>query len=181
MEQQENKPNNAQGFNLPATVFNATKPEKTIVEITETKESGDQYKTVHSFNSEQEFLFYWQTPANFGFNDSIGLTYRILSQAEIAALLLPLQEQIVENEKQKVEAKRVFETGKQLAKELTDLVGFGYMFQDAAGIVYKTNQPTWKAVHYEQQEVQRTRFEGEPKGSLGMPEARAAGFIVEGK
>lgn len=172
----------AGGLDLPPTVFNATPPARCLVKIMYLNENGEGFvETVRSFASEAEFLFYWQTPANFGLKPEQCPDYLILSPAEVAAFLLPLQEKIVANEKQKTIAKKIFEEGGALAKELVELVGFGYMFQDVSGIVYKTNLPEWKSQKIEHQEIQRTRYEGEAKGSLSMPEARAAGFIVEGE
>lgn len=171
----------AGGLDLPPTVYNATTPARCLVQISHLNETGATETSVRSFASEPEFLFYWQTPANFGLTPEQLPEYKILSPAEIAAFLLPLQQKIVANEKLKAEAKKVFEESGALAKELVELVGFGYMFQDTAGIVYKTNLPEWKSQKIEHQEIQRTRYEGESKGSLSMPEARAAGFTVEGE
>lgn len=171
----------AGGFDLPPTVFNATTPARCLVRIKYIGEAAEAVSMVRSFASEAEFLFYWQKPANFGLSAEQMPEYEILSPAQIAEYLLPLQQRIIEAEKLKAEAKKVFEAAAFYTKELVDLVGFGYFFQDAAGIVYKTNLPEWKSQKIEHQEICRTRYEGEAKGSLSMPEARAAGFTVEGE
>lgn len=165
----------------PPVVFASTTPAKCLVELSETDNNGVTAKIVRPFASELEFLFYWQNKANFGFQFPETAEYKILSPEEVAAFLLPLQMQIVANEKKKAEAKKVFEDSARLAKQMVDFTGFGFFFQDAAGIVYKTNLPEWKSQKIEHQEIQRTRYEGEAKGSLSMPEARQAGFVVEGE
>jgi hypothetical protein len=73
---------------------------------------------------------------------------------------------------------------KQLNIELGDTMRqlpIGELFQDPSdGVVYRTIYPTGTYVEYKNIAYERTRREGEQKGSLSMKEAEAAGFILGG-
>ena len=71
-------------------------------------------------------------------------------------------------------------------KELADATaavvaesGLDVMFQDEQGTVYKIVEPRGRWVEYEKLSYVRTKRYGEPKGSLSIKEAEAAGFIVK--
>lgn len=154
---------------------------KIFIEITEESETSGDTKTVQIFNSLEYFQFLWQTPENFGSSKTARLSYKIMTPEEIEKFLHPFQLAVIETDKKKAEAKKILEDCKAANDALFALTGEGYLFQDADGTVYKTNEPEGKFVYFEKVEILRTRREGETKGSLSMKEARDAGFVVEGK
>ncbi len=175
--------NMAQDMSLLATHFNATPATRCFVrffDIDPTNPSNIPTMIVKTFDSQLEFMFYKNHGFDFGLNDK-NAEFQIMDQLEIADYLLGIQQAIIENEKAKVEAKKVFEESKKLAAQMLELTGIGYMFQDTAGIVYKVNEPVWKSYQMEKVEITHTRYDDKGKGSLSLPEAREAGFIVEGE
>lgn len=87
----------------------------------------------------------------------------------------------IELDKKKAEYKQFIEDYKAATEVLTAEIGINSYFQDDEGVVYKTTIPGGKFVYFDKYEVCRTRRGEESKGSLSLTEARAAGFIVEGK
>lgn len=77
--------------------------------------------------------------------------------------------------------KPFYENYQNTMEKLIELGGVGHTWQDENGVVYKLSECHGKFVRFEPYQIQRTRFEGEAKGSLSMTEAREKGFIVEGK
>lgn len=92
-----------------------------------------------------------------------------------------LQKKFIELDKKKKEYKEFIEEYSNTVNALVEELGVGVFFQDEEGTVYETVVPEGRFVHYEKFSVDRTRREGEAKGSLSMKRAREAGFIVEGK
>lgn len=102
----------------------------------------------------------------------VRLEQQTLSQSEL---------RIIELEKKKDEIKAFYEDYKAALEHLVEEHGVDHFFQDADGVVYKTTVPDGRFVAFDRFAVQRTRRDGETKGSLSMKEAREAGFVVEGK
>mgnify|MGYP001128234422 CR=1 FL=1 len=96
--------------------------------------------------------------------------------------MTPEQQKIVELEKFKVEViKPFYDEYEKAIAAIIEKFGTEYYFQDEAGTVYKTVEPDGTFVKFQRYGINRTRFEGETKGSLSMTEARGKGFVVEGK
>jgi hypothetical protein len=87
----------------------------------------------------------------------------------------------IELDKKRAEYKEFLEEYKAAVADVHSTHGLNAFFQDADGIVYKTDLSLGRFVYYEPQVVMRTRRDGEVKGSLSLSEAREAGFTVEGK
>lgn len=155
---------------------------KYFVKIIEKKKDTDSFDYIQGFDSQHEFLMLWENAiGNFGDYLTESLNYTEASPEEIEAYLLPYKQAVIEADKKKVEAKKILEDCKTANEALATVAGLGYFFQDNEGTVYKTNVPEGRFVYYERVEIQRTRRDGETKGSLSMKEAREAGFVVEGK
>ena len=94
--------------------------------------------------------------------------------------LTEAQKKFVELDRRKVEYKQFLEEYKAATAALFAEMGVGRFFQDEAGVVYQTAEAEGRFVYYEPHVVNRTRREGESKGTLSMKAAREAGFQVEG-
>lgn len=68
----------------------------------------------------------------------------------------------------------------QLRTDVIDASGLGSFFQAPDGTVYHTTEKKGQWVDFTPYEIQRTRREGETKGSLALKTAEEAGFIVPG-
>lgn len=79
------------------------------------------------------------------------------------------------------EYKAYMERRDQLANELEATFGFGYSWQDGEGLVYRVDPCNGTFVKFRRVAVNRTRREGETKGTLSLTEARDLGYEVEGK
>lgn len=99
-----------------------------------------------------------------------------------ASLLTPAQSEFVLLDREYSERiKPFFERYKAAKQAVIDESGTGTFFQDEDGVVYHTAEKKGQWVDFTPFEIQRTRREGETKGSLSMTAAREAGFVVEGK
>lgn len=94
--------------------------------------------------------------------------------------LSEVQQKFVELDRKKAEYKQFLEEYKATLESLVAEMGLGKFFQDEEGIVYQTAEATGRFVYYEKFTVNRTRRDGEAKGSLSAKAAREAGFTVEG-
>jgi len=81
----------------------------------------------------------------------------------------------------KDEAKKLYEDYDNAVKELHDVAGMRYMFQDTQGTVYKVDKAEGTFVSFKEVEIKRTRRKhlGEKQGSLSLTDAKANGFILE--
>lgn len=77
--------------------------------------------------------------------------------------------------------KPFFDQLKAARRAVVDESGIGGMFQDEEGVVYQIAEKKGQWVAFEPVEINRTRRNGETKGSLSLTAARDAGFAVEGK
>jgi hypothetical protein len=94
-------------------------------------------------------------------------------------VLTEAQQRFVELDRRKAEYKQFLEDLKAATEALVAEMGLGAFFQDEQGVVYQTAESEGRFVYYERHVVNRTRREGEAKGSLSMKAAREAGFVVE--
>jgi hypothetical protein len=94
--------------------------------------------------------------------------------------LTETQKKFVELDRRKAEYKLFLEEYKAATEALISEMGVGKLFQDEAGVVYQTAECDGRFVYFDRFTVNRTRREGEAKGSLSMKAAREAGFTVEG-
>jgi hypothetical protein len=94
--------------------------------------------------------------------------------------LTEAQKRFVLLDRRKAEYKQFLEDLKAATEAVVAEIGVGGFFQDEEGIVYQTAEPDGRFVYYERVIINRTRREGEAKGSLSMKTAREAGFAVEG-
>lgn len=101
-------------------------------------------------------------------------------EADSSDMLTETQRRFVELDRRKAEYKLYLEELKAATEALVAEMGVGKFFQDEAGIVYQTAEATGRFVYYEKFTVNRTRREGEAKGTLAMKAAKEAGFAVEG-
>jgi len=79
-------------------------------------------------------------------------------------------------------AKRLMKERDQLATFIAQRFGIGHNWQDKDGVVYQVGPWTGTFVGPKEFQVDRTRREGEIKGTLSMTHARdVLGYTVEGK
>lgn len=97
---------------------------------------------------------------------------RELSESELNLVALEVEKDVV---------KEFYDRYEKGVQAVIDEHGVNHLFQDSTGVVYKTVQPEGRFVRFDKYAVNRTRREGEAKGSLSLSEAREAGFVVEGK
>lgn len=102
------------------------------------------------------------------------------SKYHVPDKLTEAQRRFVELDRRKVEYKQFLEDLKSATEALVAESGVGTFFQDEQGIVYQTAEATRRFVYYERYTVNRTRREGEAKGSLSAKTAREAGFTANG-
>lgn len=95
-------------------------------------------------------------------------------------MLSDAQKRFVELDRRKAEHKQFLEEYKAAVEAVVAEVGLGAFFQDEQGVVYQAAEPEGRFVYYEKVTVNRTRREGEAKGSLSLKAAKEAGFQVEG-
>ena len=156
---------------------------KIYVKVTEINGAGVETPRVEMFRTEREFNFHWQeSREDFKtLEDSVDVRAGIMNEAEINAFVEPFRAAVIEADRKKAEAKKIYDELKEANKNLLEVTGFGYMFQDTEGVVYEVSEPEYKTIYFEKVDILRTRREGEKKGSLSMEKARQCGFIVEGK
>lgn len=89
-------------------------------------------------------------------------------------------QKFIELEKKKEEVKKYFDELQASIEAVVAEVGVGGMFQDPAdGTVFKMTVPDGRFVHFDKLSYDRTKREGESRGSLSVKEAEAAGFKVK--
>ena len=93
--------------------------------------------------------------------------------------LSPAMQKFVELEKKKTEIKKYFEDLQTAIAEVAAEIGEGGMFQDDAGTVYKVTRPEGKFVTFDRWGYDRTKREGEARGTLSVKEATERGFAVK--
>lgn len=89
------------------------------------------------------------------------------------------QKKFIALEKRKEEVKKYFEELEEATKAVAKEIGIDGMFQDGEGTVYKIVVPEGRFVKFDQIGYERTRRQGEKKGSLSLTDARERGFVVE--
>ena len=91
----------------------------------------------------------------------------------------PAMEKFVQLERKKNEIKQYFSDLEAAIEEVAKEIGEGGMFQDPSDkTVYKIVKPEGKFVHFEKWSYDRTKREGEVRGSLSVKEAKERGFDV---
>lgn len=92
------------------------------------------------------------------------------------------KEQIInkflELESKKEEVKQFFKDLDAATKEVAEVVGIGNYFQAPDGTVFKMVMPTGTFVEFKTIGYERTKREGEKRGSLSVKEAKEAGYDV---
>jgi hypothetical protein len=79
------------------------------------------------------------------------------------------------------ELQKQADSARELVKMEMELFKIGDMVQAPVdGVVYKIVVPTGTYIEFRKIDYQRTRKEGETKGSLSMKEAKEAGFVLKG-
>jgi len=94
-------------------------------------------------------------------------------------MLTDKQRHFIELDRKKAQYKEFLEAYKKATEDLVSEVGIGGHFQDEQGVVYQTTEPDGRFVHYERFGVNRTRREGETRGSLAMKKAEELGYKVK--
>ena len=85
---------------------------------------------------------------------------------------------LIELDRKKDEVKKFYDDYKSAVEAVVAESGVNHFFQDEDGIVYKTIVPEGIFVSFAKYSINRTRREGEVKGSLSMKEAKEAGFEI---
>ena len=93
-------------------------------------------------------------------------------------MLSDLHVKLVELDQRKEEVKKFFEEYKSTVDALIQEYGVGHAFQDYAGIVYQLVELDGKWVNFERYGVERTKRQGEARGSLSVKKAKELGFSV---
>ena len=88
--------------------------------------------------------------------------------------MTPAMEAFVALEKRKNEIKKYFEDLETAVEAVSKEIGENGYFQDAEGTVYKIVRPEGKFVHFEKWGYERTKREGEARGTLSVKEAKEA-------
>lgn len=88
-------------------------------------------------------------------------------------------QKFVELEKRKNEVKKYFDELQSALEAVSAEVGVNGMFQDDAGTVYKIVIPDGKFVTFDKLGYERTKREGEARGTLSVKAAEEAGFKVK--
>jgi len=94
--------------------------------------------------------------------------------------LTPAMQKLVDLDKKKAEIKQYFEELQAALEAVSAEVNVGGMFQDPSdGTVFKITEPDGKFVKFEKLGYDRTKREGEARGTLSVKEAKEAGFDVK--
>jgi len=89
------------------------------------------------------------------------------------------QARFVALERKKEEVKKYFEELQAATEAVVAEIGVNGYFQDESdGTVFKMVNPDGKFVKFERLSYERTKREGELRGSLSVKEAKEAGFTV---
>lgn len=91
----------------------------------------------------------------------------------------PTIQKFVELERRKEEIRKYFDELQAAMEAVAKEVGVGTMFQDEQGIVYRIVSPDGRYVHFDKFACERTKREGETRGTLSAKEAKEAGFDVK--
>lgn len=84
----------------------------------------------------------------------------------------------LELEAKKEAVKQYFKDLDEATKAVAEIVGINGYFQAPDGTVFKIVNPAGTFVEYKTVGYERTRREGEKRGSLSMKEAKEAGFDI---
>jgi hypothetical protein len=100
-------------------------------------------------------------------------------ETKTTASLTPAQAAYVELDKRYASEFKPFLDELKAAREaVIGESGIGAFFQDDAGTVYYTAPKKGQWIDFTPHEIQRTRREGESKGTLSLTAAKEAGFEV---
>ena len=92
----------------------------------------------------------------------------------------PAMEKFVQLERKKNEIKQYFADLEAAIEEVAKEIGEGGMFQDPSdGTVFHIVKPDGKFVHYDKWSYERTKREGEVRGTLSVKAAAERGFAVK--
>lgn len=92
--------------------------------------------------------------------------------------LTPKQLRFVELERQKASYKKFLAELEEATRDVAEEIGIGGHFQDQEGVVYKIVQPTGTFMYYKTVDYERTKREGEAKGSLSAKAAQELGYTL---
>lgn len=92
-----------------------------------------------------------------------------------------LIELFIELDKQLTIAKKIYQDYDDAVLLMEKMFGLNSHFQDKEGTVYQIAVQEWLQVKMKPVTINRTRREGEKKGTLSMTAARELGYIVEGE
>jgi hypothetical protein len=93
--------------------------------------------------------------------------------------MTPAMQKFVELEKKKEVVKQYFKDLQEALEAVAKEVGINGFFQDSEGIVYQVVAPDGKFVTFDRLGYDRTKREGEARGSLSVKAAKEAGFDVK--
>lgn len=92
--------------------------------------------------------------------------------------LTQLHNKLIELDRKKADVKRFFEEYSEVVNALVAEHGVGHSFQDNEGIVYQLVELEGKWVNFDRFGVERTKRQGEDRGSLSVKKAKELGFDV---
>lgn len=106
--------------------------------------------------------------------------FRTMDEATQAVLTMTDEERaFVELDRGYPAIKKYFDDRKLALEALAKRHGIGHHFQDDQGIVYEVVIPEWKQVPMEHIGINRTRRDGETKGSLSEKRAKELGYTAK--
>ncbi len=110
-------------------------------------------------------------------------TYNILPnltrEQTMSNTLTDAQQRLVQLDLRKKEIDSFYEELEQALTDVVAEIGVGSYFQSGDGTVYKVVKPTGTFVSFRDLAYNRTKREGEDRGTLSVKEAQSAGFNVK--
>jgi len=95
------------------------------------------------------------------------------------SLLTEAQKKLIELDNQKEAIKQYHQALKETIATVSEEIGVGGMFQDPmTSIVYEVKETEGKFVYFDKLALNRTKKDGEVKGSLSKKRAEENGFDV---
>lgn len=88
--------------------------------------------------------------------------------------LTPAMKRLIEMENQKRAFKKFYEEFDKVCAEVVSEIGLGTYFEDDKGTVYALRKPTTYISYHKEQEIIRTRVEGEKQGTIAEGTAKDA-------
>lgn len=90
--------------------------------------------------------------------------------------MTPLHARLIELDRKKADVKAFYEEYSNVLNALVTQHGVNHAFADEQGVVYQLVELDGKWVPYEKYGVERTRRDGEARGTLSIKKAKELGF-----